>query len=93
VGKLCEMSDILAHYHGFLLQILELLLELDNTLRNMVGMESSLEFLPANNSMTLRAPPCMHPTRQMQDLPVGEKLVEPSHGYCTGLHVASYLWA
>jgi hypothetical protein len=34
VGKLCKMSDILAHCHGSLLQILELLLiELDNTLR------------------------------------------------------------
>jgi hypothetical protein len=36
-GKLREMSDILAHRHGSMLQILEfLLLKLDNTLRHMM---------------------------------------------------------
>jgi hypothetical protein len=44
-GKLREMSDILAHRHGSLLQILELLLELDNTLRYMMRTESHLELI------------------------------------------------
>jgi uncharacterized membrane protein len=45
-GKLCEMSDILAHCHGSLLQILELLLlELDNTLRHMMRSKSHLELI------------------------------------------------
>jgi hypothetical protein len=45
VGKLRETSDILAHRHGSLLQILELLLELDNTLRYMMRAESHLELI------------------------------------------------
>jgi hypothetical protein len=45
-GKLCEMSDILAHHHGFLLQILELLLlKLDNTLRYVMRAENHLELI------------------------------------------------
>jgi hypothetical protein len=49
LGKLREMSDILAHYHGSLLQILELLLlELDNTLRYMMRSESHLELIPVD---------------------------------------------
>jgi hypothetical protein len=43
--KLCETSDILAHHHGSMFQILELLLELDNTLCHMVGTKSNPEFL------------------------------------------------
>jgi hypothetical protein len=40
------MSDILAHRHGSLLQILELLiLELDNALRYMMRAESHLELI------------------------------------------------
>jgi hypothetical protein len=47
-GKLREMSDILAHRHGSLLQILELLLKLDNALRYMMRVESHLELIPKN---------------------------------------------
>jgi hypothetical protein len=48
-GKLCEMSHILTHHHGSLLQILELLLlELDNTLRNMMRTENHLELIPVD---------------------------------------------
>jgi hypothetical protein len=43
--KLREMSDILAHYHGSLLQILELLLKLDNALRYVMRAESHLELI------------------------------------------------
>jgi hypothetical protein len=44
--KLHETSDILAHHHGSLLQILEfLLLEPDNTLRYMMRVESHLEHI------------------------------------------------
>jgi hypothetical protein len=43
--KLCEMSDILAHRHGSLLQILELLLELDNALRYVMRAKSHLELI------------------------------------------------
>jgi hypothetical protein len=45
-GKPHEMSDILAHRHGFLLQILELLVELDNALRYMMRAESHLKLIP-----------------------------------------------
>jgi hypothetical protein len=44
--KLHEMSDILAHRHGSLLQILELLLKLDNTLRYVMRAKSHLELIP-----------------------------------------------
>jgi hypothetical protein len=45
-GKLRETSDILAHHHGSLLQILEfLLLELDNTLRYVMRLESHPELI------------------------------------------------
>jgi hypothetical protein len=45
-GKMHEMSDILAHHHGSLLQILEfLLLELHNTLRYVMKSESHLELI------------------------------------------------
>jgi hypothetical protein len=44
-GKLCEMSDLLAHSQGSLLQILELLLELDNALRYMMRAESHFELI------------------------------------------------
>jgi hypothetical protein len=47
-GKLREMSDILAHHHGSLLQILELLLELDYTLGYMMRSESHLELILAD---------------------------------------------
>jgi hypothetical protein len=48
-GKLREMSDILAHRHGFLLQILELLLlELYNTLMYIMRAESHLELIPVD---------------------------------------------
>jgi hypothetical protein len=47
-GKLCETSDILAHHHGSLLQILKLLLELDNTLRYMMRSENHLELIPVD---------------------------------------------
>jgi hypothetical protein len=43
--KLDEMGDILTHCHGSLLQILELLLELDNTLRYVMRSESHLELI------------------------------------------------
>jgi hypothetical protein len=47
--KLHETSDILAHYHGSLLQILELLLlELDNDLRYVMRAESHLELIPVD---------------------------------------------
>jgi hypothetical protein len=46
--KLRETSDILAHHYGSLLQILELLLELDNTLRYMMRSESHLELIPVD---------------------------------------------
>jgi hypothetical protein len=46
VGKLREMSDILAHHHGCLLQIMELLLlELDNASRYMMRAERHLELI------------------------------------------------
>jgi hypothetical protein len=45
-GKLREMSDILAHHHGSLFQILELLLELHYTLGYMMRSESHLELIP-----------------------------------------------
>jgi hypothetical protein len=45
VGKLCEMSDILTHRHGSLLQILELLLELDYTLGYVMRLESHLQLI------------------------------------------------
>jgi hypothetical protein len=45
VGKLCEMSDVLTHHHGSLLQILELLLVLDNALRYVMRVESLLELM------------------------------------------------
>jgi hypothetical protein len=44
-GKLHEMSDILAHYHRSLLQILELLLELDYTLGYIMRSKSHLELI------------------------------------------------
>jgi hypothetical protein len=45
--KVRETSDILAHHHGSLFQILELLLlELDYTLRYMMRSESHLELIP-----------------------------------------------
>jgi hypothetical protein len=48
-GKLCEMSDILAHHHISLLQILELLLlKLDNYLRYMMRSKSHLELIPVD---------------------------------------------
>jgi hypothetical protein len=49
VGKLHEVSDILAHHQGSLLQILELLLlELDDTLRYVMISESLLELIPVD---------------------------------------------
>jgi hypothetical protein len=46
VWKLQEMSNILAHHHGSLLQILELLLlELDNALRYMIRAKSHFELI------------------------------------------------
>jgi hypothetical protein len=49
VGKLCEMSDVLSHRHGSLLQILKLiLLELDNALRYVMRAESHLELIPVD---------------------------------------------
>jgi hypothetical protein len=48
-GKQCETSDILAHSHGSLLQILELLLELDNTLRYVMRAKSHLELTPVDD--------------------------------------------
>jgi hypothetical protein len=48
-GKLREMSDILAHHHGFLPQILELLLELYNTLMYIMRAESHLELIPVDD--------------------------------------------
>jgi hypothetical protein len=49
VGKLPEMSDILTHRHGFLLQILELLLlELDYTLRYVMRSGSHSELIPVD---------------------------------------------
>jgi hypothetical protein len=42
--KLSKRSDILSHDHRPLFQILELL-QLDDTLRHMVGAETGLEFL------------------------------------------------
>jgi hypothetical protein len=47
-GKLREMSDILTHHIGSLLQILELLLELDNTLRYMMRPKSHLKLIPVD---------------------------------------------
>jgi hypothetical protein len=44
-GKLREMGDVLTHHHGSLLQILELLLELDNTLRYVMRSESHLDLI------------------------------------------------
>jgi hypothetical protein len=43
-GGLRESSDILTHHHLSLFQVLKLLLELHNTLRHMVGVESGLKF-------------------------------------------------
>jgi hypothetical protein len=41
------MGDILTHRHGSLLQILELLLlDLDNTLRYVIRVESHLDLIP-----------------------------------------------
>jgi hypothetical protein len=48
VRKLHETSDILAHRHGSLLQILELLLKLDNALRYVMRAESHLELIPVD---------------------------------------------
>jgi hypothetical protein len=49
VEKLREMSDILAHHHGSLLQILKLLLlEPDNASRYMMRAESHLELIPVD---------------------------------------------
>jgi hypothetical protein len=48
-GKLCETSGILAHHHGYLLQILKLLLlKLDNTLWYVMRAESHLELIPVD---------------------------------------------
>jgi hypothetical protein len=44
-GKLRETSGILTHCHGSLLQIMELLLELDNSLRYVMRVESHLELI------------------------------------------------
>jgi hypothetical protein len=46
--KLRETSDILAHRHGSLLQILELLLKLDNALRYVMRAESHLKLIPVD---------------------------------------------
>jgi hypothetical protein len=48
VGKLREMADVLTHRHGSLVQILELLLDLDNTLRYVMRSESHLELIPVD---------------------------------------------
>jgi hypothetical protein len=47
-GKLRETGDVLTQCHGSLLQILELLLELDNTLRYVMRSESHLELIPVD---------------------------------------------
>jgi hypothetical protein len=46
--QLSELGDVLIHSHGPLFQILELLLQLDNPLRNMMCTESSSEFWPVD---------------------------------------------
>jgi hypothetical protein len=47
--QLSELGDILIHRHGPLFQILKLfLLQLDNTLGNMMCMKSSSEFRPVD---------------------------------------------
>jgi hypothetical protein len=46
--QLSELSDILIHRHGPLFQILKLLLQLDNSLVNMMCTESSSEFWPVD---------------------------------------------
>jgi hypothetical protein len=47
-GNLHETSDILSYHHGSLLQILEFLLELDNTLRYVMRSKSHLELIPVD---------------------------------------------
>jgi hypothetical protein len=49
VRQLSELSDILVHRYGPLFQILKLLLlQLDNSLGNMMCMETSSEFRPVD---------------------------------------------
>jgi hypothetical protein len=48
-GQFSELSDVLVHRHGSLIQILELfLLQLDHSLGNMMCTESSSEFQPVD---------------------------------------------
>jgi hypothetical protein len=46
--QLSELGDVLIHRHGPLFQILKLLLQLDNSLGNMMCMESSSELWPVD---------------------------------------------
>jgi hypothetical protein len=45
---LSELGDVLIHKHGPLFQILKLLLQLDNSLGNMMCAESSSELQPVD---------------------------------------------
>jgi hypothetical protein len=46
--QLSELGDILIHRHGALFQILKLLLQLDDSLGNMMCMESGSKFRPVD---------------------------------------------
>jgi hypothetical protein len=46
--QMSELGDVLIHRHGPLFQILKLLLRLDNSLGNMMCLESSFEFRPVD---------------------------------------------
>jgi hypothetical protein len=48
VRQLSELGDVLVHRHGPMFQILKLLLQLDNSLGNMMCMESSSELRPVD---------------------------------------------
>jgi hypothetical protein len=77
-GKLHEMSDIFAHRHGSLLQILELLLELDNTLGHVMRSKSHLKLIPIDVVEFFMSSYIGIPPINWGGLPVGAKPTGPS---------------
>jgi hypothetical protein len=68
--QLSELGDVLIHKHGPLFQILKLLLQLDNSLGNMMFMESSsklqsVDALKFPMGFHVRIPPVSYRTRKL----------------------------
>jgi hypothetical protein len=82
VRQLSELGDVLIHRHGPLFKILKLLIQLDNSLGNMMCMESNSKFHPVVDlgflmGFYISIPLVSCRTRK------DERLATPSHGCCT----------